>query len=201
MHRSGLRLLIIALLASWWAPQAASAADGQGRLDDASTCTAALFRASHETGVPLRLLTTLAPIESGLAGRDGQVRPWPWTLNTNGRGSYHFRTRAAAERHLAALIAAGIDNVDIGCMQVNWHWHGRAFPSPAAALSPILNVRYAALLLREYRSRSGTWAGAVGLYHSRNLQLAEAYRCRVARALAPGTPIRGCSVSSQGQSR
>ena len=64
----------------------------------------------------------------------------------------------------AALIAAGVDNVDIGCMQVNWHWHGDAFASPAAALSPALNARYAALLLRAYRAQSGTWAGAVGLY-------------------------------------
>jgi hypothetical protein len=36
---------------------------------------------------------------------------------------------------LDALVAAGIDNIDIGCMQVNWHWHRAAFASPAAALN------------------------------------------------------------------
>jgi len=84
-------------------------------------------------------------------------------------------------------MAAGIDNIDIGCMQINWHWHGTAFASPAAALSPAINAAYAAVLLQGYKRRSGSWAKAVGLYHSHTPALAEAYRCRVARELRPGT--------------
>jgi len=42
----------------------------------------------------------------------------------------------------------------------------RPFASPAAALNPTLNTGYAAALLREYRRQTGSWAEAVGLYHS-----------------------------------
>jgi len=49
------------------------------------------------------------------------------------------------------------------------------------------------MVFRGYRAQTGTWSGAVGLYHSYNSQLADIYRCRVARALAPTTKIRGCT--------
>jgi hypothetical protein len=70
-------------------------------------------------------------------------------------------------------------------MQVNWHSHGAAFASAAAALNPTLNARYAAALLGDYRRQTGSRADAVGLYHSHTPALAEAYCCRVARALRP----------------
>ena len=158
-------------------------------------CADAINRAARTSGVPAALLMALAPTESGLprAHGRGPVYPWPWTLNTNGSGSFYFRTRVAAEKHLNSLIAAGIDNIDIGCMQVNWHWHGTAFASPVAAINPVLNTGYAAGLLREYKLKTGSWAGAVGLYHSHNPALAEVYRCRVAHALQPKTVLKNCA--------
>jgi hypothetical protein len=54
-------------------------------------------------------------------------------------------------------------------------------------------VGYAAALLRDYRRQTGSWAAAVGLYHSNTPALAEAYRCRVARALRPDTALRNCT--------
>jgi len=201
MHRSRLRLLVagaVGLLAA--AGVAAAAPDRGHAVANLRQCDVALHDAAEATGVPVRLLLALAPVESGVGSRTGRIYPWPWTLNINGRGSYHFRSRAAAERHLDALIAAGIDNVDIGCLQVNWHWHGPAFASPAAALIPALNAQYAASLLRKYRAQSGTWSDAVGLYHSHNPRLAEVYRCRVARALAPTTKLRGCADALRSRS-
>jgi hypothetical protein len=196
MHRSRLRLLaasVVALVAA--ASDVAAAPDRGHGVADPRQCNLAVRDAAAATGVPVRLLLALAPIESGIGSRTGQIYPWPWTLNINGRGSYHFRSRAAAERHLDALIVAGIDNVDIGCLQVNWHWHGHAFTSPAAALAPERNAQYAASLLRKYRAQTGTWSGAVGLYHSHDRRLAEAYRCRVAHALAPRAIIGGCAAA------
>ena len=104
----------------------AVAIDAQDAAGEAAKCHSAMVRASAQTGVPLRLLLALAPTESGLqrARGRGPAYPWPWTVNTNDRGSFHFRTREAAEKYLHALVAAGIDNIDIGCMQINWHWHG-----------------------------------------------------------------------------
>jgi hypothetical protein len=173
----------------------AVAIDAQDAAGEAAKCHSAMVRASAQTGVPLRLLLALAPTESGLqrARGRGPAYPWPWTVNTNDRGSFHFRTREAAEKYLHALVAAGIDNIDIGCMQINWHWHGAAFASPAAALNPTLNAGYAAALLRDYRRQTGSWAEAVGLYHSHSPALAEAYRCRIARELRPGTALKNCA--------
>jgi len=178
------------------APSARAGAIGAGEAAaESALCADTINRAARASGVPAALLLALAPTESGLprAHGRGPSYPWPWTLNTNGSGSFHFRSRVAAERHLNALIAAGIDNIDIGCMQVNWHWHGAAFASPAAALNPTLNTGYAAALLRDYKARTGSWAGAVGLYHSHIPEIAEAYRCRVAHALQPNTALKNCA--------
>jgi hypothetical protein len=201
MHRSRLRLLVAGAVGLFAAASGAAAMPDRGQaVADLRQCDVALHEAAEATDVPVRLLLALAPIESGVGSRSGQIYPWPWTLNVNGHGSYHFRSRAAAERHLDALIAAGIDNVDIGCLQVNWRWHGVAFASPRAALTPALNAQYAASLLRRYRAQTGTWSGAVGLYHSHDPRLAEVYRCRVARALAPSAKIRGCADALRSRS-
>jgi Transglycosylase SLT domain len=194
MHRSGLCLLIASVLVLLpTARNVAATMDQAELLANARQCDSALQAAARATGVPLRLLRALAPVESGLGSRAGTASiAWPWTINANQHGSYHFRTRAAAERHLEALLNAGIDNVDIGCMQVNWHWHRQDFSSPRAVLTPVLNARYAALTLRGYHDRTGSWAKAIGMYHTRNPELAEAYRCRVAQALVSRTKLAGC---------
>jgi len=190
MHRSGIGLLIGSILiaaALVLLPTASSLAAPTGAselLAGVRQCDAALQAAARATGVPLRLLRALAPVESGLRSRAGVASlAWPWTINANRYGRFHFRTRAAAERHLRALLEAGIDNVDVGCMQVNWRWHRRALSSPAAALTPAVNAQYAARMLRAYHDRTGSWAKAVGLYHSRRTGLADAYRLSVSRTL------------------
>jgi hypothetical protein len=192
MYRSRIRVLVAVGLVAASSP--AAAAQDRGRVvADLRQCDVALRNAADANGVPVRLLLALGPIESGVGSGTGRIYPWPWTLNINGRGSYHFRSRAVAKRYLDALIAAGVDDVDIGCLQVNWHWHRLAFASPEAALTPALNAQYAASLLRKFHAQTGTWSGAVGLYHSHDPRLAEVYRCRVARALAPTTKIRDCA--------
>lgn len=187
-------LIIVAALALGGVQGAAGGSIAYGAAaSEAVKCELAMLDAARKAGVPPRLMLALGPTESGIGNGRGGRWPWPWTLNAKGHGSYHFRTRAAAERHLRRLLAAGIDNVDIGCMQINWHWHHQAFRSPAAALEPGANALYAAQLLQKYKAKTGSWAGAVGLYHSRDPQRAALYRCRVARVLAPHEPLAGCS--------
>jgi predicted pyridoxine 5'-phosphate oxidase superfamily flavin-nucleotide-binding protein len=94
--------------------------------------------------------------------------------------------------HRARLLAARVNNVDIGCMQINWRWHRGAFASPVDMLDPSLNVRYAARLLAAYKVRAGSWSAAVAQYHTRDARLAATYQCRVARALMPRGEIAGC---------
>ena len=90
-------------------------------------------RVAREYSVPAPLLYAIARAESQ-AGFSGQ--PWPWTLNAQGKGHY-FVNRDAATQALRSFIAAGIRNVDIGLMQVNWRWHEQSLLTADLALDPI----------------------------------------------------------------
>ncbi|WP_162915198.1 transglycosylase SLT domain-containing protein [Desertibaculum subflavum] len=148
----------------------------------ADPCGAAIERAARLTGVPVSLLRAIGEVESGVQLGERRVA-WPWAVN-DGR-SLFFRNRAAAAAHVDALVAAGKSNVDIGCLQVNWHWHGEAFDAPADMLDPAANALYAARYLAALRRELGSWAAAVSAYHSRRETRAGAYRCRVASRLRP----------------
>ena len=146
-------------------------------LADASLCERAARTAAQETGVSLALLRAIMLAESG---RDiGQGRAaWPWTLQSQGQGHW----LASADEALATardLIAAGETNIDLGCFQINLHWHGKAFPSLAAMLDPDTNARYAAGYLQELHAQTGDWRSAAGAYHSRDADRAETYVTRL----------------------
>lgn len=146
-------------------------------------CEHAARQAAAETGVPLDMLLAVALAETGRA-RGGQMRPWPWAANTGGPGHW-FETMEAADLFARAQIGAGRRNIDLGCFQINWHWHGAQFESPRALLDPLTNARYAAGYLHRLRGEFGSWEGAVGAYHSRRPEAAVRYLERV-RALRAG---------------
>jgi soluble lytic murein transglycosylase-like protein len=55
-----------------------------------------------------------------------------------------------------------VRNIDVGCMQVNLGYHGKAFADLEAAFDPATNVAYAARFLSELFSKRRSWALAVG---------------------------------------
>ena len=131
-------------------------------------------------GVPSKIFYAMALTESGRhIERQGIARPWPWTLNVHGEGGY-YPTRHAAAAALREALSRGKDSVDIGLMQVNWRYHGKALQSPEAALDPYRNLNVAAtILVRCYRERRDWWE-AVGCYHAPNHALrAQRYQERV----------------------
>lgn len=154
-----------------------------GPAQAAPDCEALAERAALAEGIPQGLMAAVARVESGHSVQ-GALRAWPWTLNAGGEGSYHA-TADAALQHFASLRATGRDNIDIGCMQLNWRWHGAAFPDAAAMLDPEANTRYAARFLRQLHDEAGSWTAAVALYHSRDPVRGEAYAAKVAAALDP----------------
>lgn len=142
---------------------------------------------ASETGVPLVLLEGLLLVES----RRGD-QPWPWTLNDEGRPLY-FNNREAALRALADALLAG-RTPDVGCAQVSVRYHAQRFAGVADALDPVANVRAAADYLMELRDQyGGDWVSAAGAYHSRTPHLHFAYRCRLARTLAPDLSFPQCA--------
>ncbi len=138
-------------------------------------------------GIPPGLMTAIARVESGRSS-DGSFSAWPWTLNQGGDGTWHD-SRSAAAAALEALLAQGITNVDIGCMQLNWRWHGHAFPDAATMLDPKRNTAHAARFLADLFAETGDWTEAVARYHSRDPDRGAAYAARVAGAAqqAPAT--------------
>jgi hypothetical protein len=162
--------------------------------DTSAACRAAIAAAERERAIPAGLLQAIGRVESGR--RDpatGQFAPWPWTINAEGRGMF-FPSREAAIAEVRQLQARGVRVIDIGCMQVNLHFHPNAFPSLEQAFDPLTNARYAARFLTELHASAGDWARAAGHYHSQTPDRAEAYRARVLAAWAgeqgrpPGDP-------------
>ncbi|MBC7156916.1 MAG: lytic transglycosylase domain-containing protein, partial [Rhodobacteraceae bacterium] len=148
----------------------AAAASAPAAPDPAALCEEAARVAAPEAGVPVEVLLAVMLSESGRA-RGGRLRPWPWTVNAAGRGHY-FPDRAAAEAFAAARLAEGALVFDAGCAQVNYRWHGHAFPDAAAMFEPLANARYAAGFLARLHAEFGTWPAAAGAYHSRTPTLA-----------------------------
>lgn len=162
---------------------------GQGQvlpstgLEPGLLCRAAVAAVEREAGLPPRLLSAIARVESGR--RDpgtGGFHPWPWTINAEGRGSF-YPSKAAAIAAVRELQAQGVRSIDVGCMQVNLRHHPQAFATLEEAFDPLANARYAARFLAELQATRGDWMRAAAHYHSQTPELAEAYRARVAEAL------------------
>ena len=119
-----------------------------------------------EQGIPPTILYAVALTESGHpVAPAGVYRPWPWTLNLSGAG-YVYATRREAWRALRDWLDQGKRSIDIGLMQVNWHYHRKRLGDPWQALDPYHNLRVGADILRDcYRVERDWWA-SVGCYHA-----------------------------------
>jgi hypothetical protein len=128
-------------------------------------CESEIVKMERTLGIPKRLLLAIGTVESGRSS-GSKKRPWPWTICANGRG-YYFSTKNAAIVAVKKLIARGVKNIDVGCMQVNLMHHSKAFKTLEEAFTPHCNVRYGAKYLLSLRQAHHTWTTAVGYYHSR----------------------------------
>lgn len=157
--------------------------------DYSRQCLEAIHRASQVSGVPRDILLAVAMTESGRQGVNGP-EPWPWALNQAGDSKW-FGSREQALQWLNTVIARGVTNIDIGCFQLNWRWHGEAFASPDAMIDPQKNADYAAGFLSDLMQQTGSWEKAVAAYHSFTPELAERYmkRFRPIHAAVQGQPF------------
>ena len=137
-----------------------SSAPDTARAAGQSVCEREMTRASARYEVPLGVLYAVGMTETG---RKGSLQPY--AMNIEGRA--HFAESAGeAVRVFAAARGRGARLIDLGCMQINHHYHGERFASVEAMLDPGSNVDYAARFLRELREREGSWTMAVARYHA-----------------------------------
>ncbi|WP_207630247.1 lysozyme family protein [Paracoccus xiamenensis] len=144
--------------------------------EPAALCEWASQTAAIEAGVPPDILGALTLTETGRR-RDGVVRPWAWSVNAEGDGTW-FEDPNAALAFAEDKVAAGRTNLDIGCFQLNYRWHGENFASVAEMFDPLNNARYAAKFVSQLYAETGDWRRAAGTFHSRTPVHATRYLAR-----------------------
>lgn len=144
-------------------------------LASTSICEAEILRAADRHGVPAGILYAVGLTETG---RKGSLHAW--SLNIEGRAVY-ARSLDDAVRTFDQARGRGVKLVDLGCMQINHHYHSNRFGSVREMLDPRRNVDYAARFLAELKGRHGSWAMAVARYHAGpdNDPAHKRYVCRV----------------------
>jgi hypothetical protein len=145
----------------------------------AATCDAAARFAAERTGVPLSVLRAVTLAETGRTDPDTrQFSAWPWAIQAQSRGSW-FPNQDQALAFAKDLVAQGVRNLDIGCFQLNFHWHGAGFRNLEEMMTPDANALYAAGFLQQLYTETGDWKTAVGHYHSRDSARAMTYVARL----------------------
>ena len=134
-----------------------------------------MARAARENGIPLNILYSVGLTETGHAGALS-----PWDMNVDGRAVHSASLEEALQR-FAAERARGAKLIDVGCMQINHHWHASHFSSLAEMFDPVRNVDYAAGYLKELKAQEGNWTLAVARYNAGpdNPQAQRTYVCNV----------------------
>jgi soluble lytic murein transglycosylase-like protein len=138
-------------------------------------CEPEILRAADRYGVPVGILYAVGLTETG---RKGSLQPN--ALNIEGKAVFPRSPEEALTTFYAAR-RSGAKLIDLGCMQINHHYHGDHFRSVEEMLDPRRNVDYAARFLVSLHARHMTWSMAVARYHAGpdNDPAQKRYVCRV----------------------
>lgn len=123
-------------------------------------CEAEMIRAARENDIPLSVLYAVALTETG---QRGELKVY--AMNIHGRPVFNATLEEALETFESAR-RGGQKLIDIGCMQVNHHFHGRNFVDVREMFEPHKNVDYAAQFLKRLYRQEGRWTEAVARYHA-----------------------------------
>jgi hypothetical protein len=171
---------VLALLLSFALPAGPARADTAEA--GAQICERAIIAGARRAGLPQDVLHAISLTETGRA-QGGRLRPYPWAINREGKGHW-FKSRDEALAFAKASLAAGRRSFDVGCFQINYHWHGHNFPSLEAMFDPDTGADYAARFLQSLHAERGNWSAAAGAYHSQTPARANVYRARFDRIIA-----------------
>nr|WP_257316353.1 lytic transglycosylase domain-containing protein [Shinella pollutisoli] len=151
---------------------AASISDGRA---STGVCEREILSAAAKYNVPAGILYSVGLTETG---KKGSLQPY--AMNIEGK-AFFGRDRQETLQVFQAARARGAKLIDLGCMQINHHFHGDQFTSPAEMLDPRKNVEYAAAFLARLHARHETWTMAVARYHAgpNNDPAQKRYVCRV----------------------
>jgi soluble lytic murein transglycosylase-like protein len=145
------------------------------KTDALPVCEREMHAVSERYGIPLGVLYAVALTESS-----GERGLQPYVMNIAGKDVV-ATTLADALARFRAARARGVKLIDLGCMQINHHYHAKAFASVEEMFDPRRNVDYAARFLLQLRARHQTWTMAVARYNAgpNNNVAQKRYVCRV----------------------
>jgi Transglycosylase SLT domain len=123
-------------------------------------CEREMTEAAKRYDVPLGVLYAVGLTETG---QRGSLQPF--ALNLQGPTFFAASLNDAVHRFEEAR-KSGATLIDVGCMQINHHFHGSHFRSLEATFDPHENVDFAAHFLKELRAREGSWTLAAARYHA-----------------------------------
>jgi len=126
-------------------------------------------KAEVEYKIPDGLLASIARIES-----DNK----PYAICIDGK-PFYGKDKKEALSVVNKSLSQGISNIDIGIMQINWHWHGESFSNIDQMLTPENNIKYAAGFLKGLHKKHGSWSRAVRHYHSPNSNRQKVYANKI----------------------
>ena len=140
-------------------------------------CEKEMRAAAKAEGVPLGILYAVGLTETG---RGHKLHPF--ALNIEGK-SVFAKSKTDAVKAFKTARKNGKKLIDIGCMQINHHYHSKEFSSLDQMIDPRANVQYAAKFLKRLRARQGNWTMAVARYHAgpNNNPAQKRYVCAVMR--------------------
>jgi hypothetical protein len=142
-----------------------------------NVCEAEMIRAARENAVPLPVLYAVALTETGQRGA-----LHAYAMNIHGRPAFNA-TLGEAMATFNRELKQGQTLIDIGCMQINYRYHGKKFASVEEMFEPARNVNYAAQFLKDLYGREGSWTASVARYHAGpgNAPAQKSYVCAVIR--------------------
>ncbi len=161
----------------------------------ANECTQAIQTIYTQEAIPKDILTAVALTETGTMQK-GRLEPYPWAINVEGKG-FLFSTKQKAIDAVNAYLKQGKTSIDIGCMQLNWYWHGQKFGhSVEKAFDPQTNITIGAQYIKEHYQTYKNWDKAVSRYHSGTSTFAHQYYQKYASNLKIARANLGITHSS-----
>jgi hypothetical protein len=161
------------------AAHATSPAERDRPLAAGAQCSPAIDAAERAARLPPMLLRSISMVESARVDpQTGRIVAWPWTINAGGVG-YFFETKEAAIAAVEQFRRAGVQSIDVGCMQVNLMYHPDALASLDVAFEPWANAAYAAKFVTELYTETRTWPATAAAYHSQTPDIGLDYARKV----------------------
>jgi soluble lytic murein transglycosylase-like protein len=156
---------------------AIAVSSGGARADESRGCEREMTRAAALHGVPLNVLYSVGLTETGSRGGLS-----PYDMNVDGQ-AVHSTSLGEAMARFAEAKGRGAKFIDIGCMQINHHFHAAEFRSLSEMFDPVHNVEYAANFLKSLKAQEGSWTLAVARYNAgpANPAAEKTYVCSVIR--------------------